>query len=287
MEAFVVGSAVDDGFGGVFRDCAELSGFGVAPSACGAVPAASVVDEEPAVGGGGVVGVGVVDFDVVDGLGGVGGFDGVEVDGLSGVVAEGVFCGELAGGGEAFALDVEGVGCCGGDLAGAGGQAQGRHVVVCEGCGDGCCGGLSGVGVGGGDAVAFGDLFDGFARPVGEEDSGAGGEASVGGGFGDRGQGAGPAADGCVLAFHRRRATARQESSLEIRIFFDQAVIAEPEGGTSFQARFSEFRVDVIEPVGELGELALILRCDVSVNSAAVRHNHEYDVVMKFIKVLP
>ena len=83
MEAFVVGSAVDDGFGGVFRDCAELSGFGVAPSACGAVPAASVVDEEPAVGGGGVVGVGAVDFDVVDGLGGVGGFDGVEVDGLS------------------------------------------------------------------------------------------------------------------------------------------------------------------------------------------------------------
>ena len=213
---------------------AELSGFGVAPSARGAVPPASVVDEEPASGGGDVVGVGVVDFDVVDGLDGAGRLDGVEVDGLSGVVAEGVFCGELAGGGEAFALDVEGVGCCGGDLAGAGGQAQGRHVVVCEGCGDGCCGGLSGVGVGGGDAVAFGDLFDGFARPVGEEDSGAGGEAAVGGGFGDRGQGAGPAADGCVLAFHRRRATARQELSLEIWVFFDQAVIAEPEGGTSF-----------------------------------------------------
>ena len=105
---------------------------------------ASVVDEEPASGGGDVVGVGVVDFDVVDGLDGAGRLDGVEVDGLSGVVAEGVFCGELAGGGEAFALDVEGVGCCGGDLAGAGGHAQGRHVVVCEGCGDGCCGGLSG-----------------------------------------------------------------------------------------------------------------------------------------------
>ena len=85
---------------------AELSGFGVAPSARGAVPPASVVDEEPASGGGDVVGVGVVDFDVVDGLDGVGRLDGVEVDGLSGVVAEGVFCGELAGGGEAFALDV-------------------------------------------------------------------------------------------------------------------------------------------------------------------------------------
>lgn len=62
---------------------------------------ASVVDEEPASGGGDVVGVGVVDFDVVDGLDGAGRLDGVEVDGLSGVVAEGVFCGELAGGGEA------------------------------------------------------------------------------------------------------------------------------------------------------------------------------------------
>ena len=61
-------------------------------------------------GCGGVVGVGVVDLDVVDGGGLAGGGNGVDGDGVPVVVAQAVAGLDVSGGGEALAVDVQGVG---------------------------------------------------------------------------------------------------------------------------------------------------------------------------------
>ena len=85
---------------------------------CGQVPwvldGASVVGQDVGAGGcGGVVGVGVVDLDVVDGGRLAGGGNGVDGDGVPVVVAQAVAGLDVSGGGEALAVDVQGVGWCG------------------------------------------------------------------------------------------------------------------------------------------------------------------------------
>ena len=141
---------------------------------------ASVVGQDVGAGGcGGVVGVGVVDLDIVDGGGLAGGGNGVDGDGVPVVVAQAVAGLDVSGGGEALAVDVQGVGWCGLQVAVAGGQADGGCVLVGEGPGDRGGGGLAGVGVGAGDVVADGHVLDGLGGAVGHEDGCAGGEAGV------------------------------------------------------------------------------------------------------------
>ena len=141
---------------------------------------ASVVGQDVGAGGcGGVVGVGVVDLDVVDGGGLAGGGNGVDGDGVPVVVAQAVAGLDVSGGGEALAVDVQGVGWSGLQVAVAGADPDGGRVLVGEGPGDRGGGGLAGVGVGAGDVVADGHVLDGPGGAVGHEDGCAGGEARV------------------------------------------------------------------------------------------------------------
>ena len=133
---------------------------------------ASVVGQDVGAGGcGGVVGVGVVDLDVVDGGGLAGGGNGVDGDGVPVVVAQAVSGLDVSGGGEALAVDVQGVGWCGLQVAVAGADPDGGRVLVGEGPGDRGGGGLAGVGVGAGDVVADGHVLDGLGVPAGKHGS--------------------------------------------------------------------------------------------------------------------
>ena len=100
-----------------------FSGFVVDPFSV--LEGASVVDEDPVAGvGGGVVGVGGVDLDVVDCLGLSGRGGRVEGDGLAVLAAEPVPGLEVSGRGEALVLDVEGVGAGGRDGPGVRVESQ-------------------------------------------------------------------------------------------------------------------------------------------------------------------
>lgn len=125
-----------------------------------------------------VVVVGACDAEVVDGLGRAGGLEGGDFGGGAVGSAEPVALVEPAGGGEALVLDVEGVVAGGDEFTGGGGHAQGRDLVVGEGAFDAAGGVLPGVGVGGGDPVAFGDVLDVLGGAVGHEDLGAGAETT-------------------------------------------------------------------------------------------------------------
>jgi len=112
------------------------------------VRGASVVGQDVGAGGcGGVVGVGVVDLDIVDGGRLTGGGNGVDGDGVPVVVAQAVAGLDVSGGGEALAVDVQGVGWSGLQVAVAGADPDGGRVLVGEGPGDRGGGGLAGVGV--------------------------------------------------------------------------------------------------------------------------------------------
>lgn len=120
-----------------------------------------------------------VDLDIVDGGRLTGGGNGVDGDGVPVVVAQAVAGLDVSGGGEALAVDVQGVGWSGFQVAVAGADPDGGRVLVGEGPGDRGGGGLAGVGVGAGDVVADGHVLDGPGGAVGHEDGCAGGEAGV------------------------------------------------------------------------------------------------------------